>query len=162
MASNPDWLPDLIELDGFSNNWPSCCTRLYGEFHRDFIASRPEFLGKRVGVSRHHIVDGREAAFHHCITEEDDKGNRVNDYRRCQRLRWPRKVIEAVGTGQVMWWKEKQGSKRRAYVTFLDFSYIVVLEEMSTHCVLVTAYPVDREHTRRSNSKRYEAAAEKG
>lgn len=157
------WLPDLVVLDGFANDWPSCCQRLYGEFHRDFIASQPEFRGKRVGVSRSRILEGREAAFHHCVTEGDElEERRGPDYRRCQRLRWIRKLIEAVGTDRVRWWREKQGSRRRAYVALPDFSYVVVLEELKSHCVLVTAFPVDRDHSRRNNARRHEEAAEKG
>ncbi len=162
MPDGFDWLPDFVSLDGFANDWPSCRDRLYGEFHRDFIGSRPEFLGKRVAVARR-FVDGREAAFHHCVTEGDEEEEkRVPHYGRCQRLRWPRKMIEAAGTDRVRWWKEKQGSKRRVYVTLPDFAYLVVLEETKSHCVLVTAYPVDRDHTRRNHLKRYEDAAEKG
>jgi hypothetical protein len=163
MPDGFDWLPDFVPLDGFVNDWPTCRDRLYGEFYRDFIASRPEFFGKRVGVSRRRIIDGREAAFHHCVTEgEGAEEDRIPDYLRCQRLRWPRKLIEALGTDRVKWWKEVEGRKRRAYVSLPDFSYLVILEEMESHCVLVTAYPVDREHTRRNHLKRYEAAGEKG
>lgn len=161
MATDPAWPPDLVPLAATGGDWAHYCDRLYGEFHRDFVASRPEFMGKRVGVSRNRIIENKEAAFWHCISSGDIEDERLPDLRRCECIRWPRRLIEAVGTDRVRWWREKQGRKRRVYVALEDFSYLVVLEEMSTHCVLVTAYPIEQEHARRKLKNRCEGAATK-
>lgn len=162
MASNPAWLPGLVEFGAAGNDWARYCDLLYGEFHRDFIGSRPEFQGKRVGVSRARTVKGKEAAFWHCISEGDSEDDRLPDMRRCECIRWPRQLIEAVGSERVCWWRERQGGSRRAYVALPDFSYLVVLQELSSHCVLVTAYPVEREHSRTKLRDRRGRATEKG
>lgn len=162
MATEPSWPGELVELAAAGNDWSRYCDILYSEFHQAFISSRPEFQGKRVGVNRSRTVKGKESAFWHCISEGDSEDDRLPDLRRCERIRWPRPIIEAVGTDKVRWWKERRGRTRRAYVALADFSYLVVLEELSTHCVLVTAYPVEQAHARKKLRDRHEQAAEKG
>ena len=111
---------------------------------------------------RNRVIDGKEAAFWHCTSEGDVEEERVPDLRRCERIGWPRRLIEAIGTDRGRWWKERPGRTRRACVALADFSYLVVLEEMSTHCVLVTAYPVEKEHSRKKLRNRCNGATEKG
>jgi hypothetical protein len=164
-----DWLPALVDLEGFANDWARCRDRLYGVFHRDFVASQPELFGKRIGVNKSRILFEREAAFHHCTTEGDEgtkEEERVPSYGRCQRLQWIRRVIEAAGTDRACWWREveeRRGRvKRRVYVVLPDFSYVVVLEEMTSHLVLVTAFPVEEGHSRRRLARRHAEASDKG
>ena len=160
--SDAPWPPELVLLESCGGDWERYCDRVYGEFHRDFVASRPTFHGRWVGVSRNRVVKRKEVAFWHCISAGEVEADRLPDLRRCERIRWPRKMLEAVGTGRVKWWRRRRGAKRRAYVALADFSYLVVLEEMSSHCVLVTAYPIDEEHERRKLRTEFDGAPDKG
>jgi len=161
MVPEPPWPPELIPLASCGGSWTKYCETIYAEFRRDFVSSRGRFLGKHVGISKR-MIEGKEAAFWHCISEGKVEEDRVPDMRRCERIRWPRGLIDAVGTGRVKWWKERDGSRCRSYVALPDFSYLVVMEEAATHFLMVTAYPIEQPHAQRKLGKRYADATEKG
>jgi hypothetical protein len=80
--------------------------------------------------------------------------------RRCERIRWPRPIIEGVETGHVRCWKTKAKGKLRVLVALDDFSYVVVLASLRTCVLLFTAYPVERPHRRLKLRREYENAQE--
>jgi len=167
MSPDDDWLPPLITLDASDGDWNKYEAKLYGEFYRDFLANRPRFRGESVVVIKRY-VDSKEACFWHCTSEGAVEQNRTPDLRRCERIAWIRKVIEAAGTPTVRWWLKKQGPLPRALVAVADFSYVVVLEKRkgrtADYWVLITAYPVEQVHRRRKMQREYEQtpATEKG
>jgi hypothetical protein len=161
MPTDPAWPPGLISLASCGGNWAKYCDTIYAEFRRDFVTARGQFLGKHVGISKR-MIEGKEAAFWHCISEGKIEEERVPDMRRCERIRWPRGLINAVGTDRVLWWKERDGSTCRGYVALPDFSYLVVMEEAATHFLLVTAYAIERSHAQKKLGKRHADATEKG
>jgi hypothetical protein len=160
--SEAPWPPEVLPLAACGGDWTTYCDRLYGEFYRDFVAHRPSFLGKRVGVDRNRVVKGREEAFWHCISEGEVEEERLPDPRRCERIGWARLVIEAAGSDRVHWWRNRRGCAPRAVVALADFSYVVILQERRSHWLLITAYPTEHEHSRRKLRAEFEAATEKG
>ena len=158
MSADLSWLPPLVLLQDFEGDWSRYLQVLYEFFRQDFILSSPLYDGRRVGLKRHPVIDGKEATFWHVISEGKVEADRLPDMRRCERIRWPRPIIEAVLYGRVRYWKNRRGHESRVVIAVEDFSYIVVLAERKAYVVLWTAYCVEREHSRQKMRKEYEEA----
>lgn len=162
MPTEPQWPPELVEMSESGNDWGRYCDALYDIFHGDFIARSTKFLGKHVTVRPKDVASGKALRFWHVISEGPDEDARLTNLRRCECIRWPRRIIEAVGTERVKWWRERRERDLRTHVALADFSYLVVLAESPNVCVLITAYPIADGHSRKRLARRFEAAAEKG
>src|SRR5690625_5054274 len=88
------WLPPMICLSNHQGNWNNYFQVIYEIFHRDFVTSKPTFRGVRLGLKRHPEYDGKPATFWHMISEGSVEAERTPDLRRCERIAWPRPVIE--------------------------------------------------------------------
>jgi hypothetical protein len=154
MSSNSDWLPPLVLLKDYGDEKQRYLEVVYGFFCQDFVTSRPNFEGKRVGLKRYPLKEGKEVTFWHIIgdnKEEDDH------QRRCARIRWPRPIIEAIKSGQIKWWKNKRGKADRIIIALEDFSYVVVLEDRGEYVLPWTAYCVEKPHRQYDLRREYEA-----
>lgn len=105
--------------------------------------------GRRWAVKRHPLVNGREATFQHLVSEGDDEGQRLPDLRRCERIRWPRAIIDALGTHRVVAWANERRGDRRVVIALPDFTYAVILADRGDHIMLWTAYVVDKAYRRK-------------
>lgn len=94
-------LPPLLLLEDFGHNWDEYFEAIYKIFCRDFVVSKPNFEGKRFALKKHPMIKGKEATFWHIISEGRLEDNRLPDLRRCERIGWPRPIIEAFRTKQV-------------------------------------------------------------
>jgi hypothetical protein len=90
------------------------------------------------------------------ITEGSDEQQRSQDLRRCERIQWPRAMLEALD-GRVCRWKNRRGTGLRIVTALPDFSYVVVLDERSDFVLLWTAYDVEHQHQRQKMRREYEA-----
>jgi hypothetical protein len=150
------WLPPLVLLEEHGRNWANYLEAIYMVFKRDFVDSKPMFPNRRVGLKRHPIAQGKEATFWHFVSEGDNEENRAPDLRRCERIAWPRPIIEAVQSESVYVWKTARGNERRIVIALRDFSYIVVLADRGDYVLPWTAYCVERNHRRDKLLKEYE------
>lgn len=144
----PTWLPPLLPFPG---DWPAYESAVYSVFDRDFVRHRPVLLGKPVAVKSGPPDRGREYGFWHLI-EEEQAGGRVPDIRRCERIAWPRALVETA-PGNAIGWRNTRTSKhgrnhRNLVVALPDFSYVVVLREHPRYFVLWTTYCVEFAHRR--------------
>lgn len=163
MDSTPDWLPPLVLLSDYQNDWSHYLEVLYRLFCKDFVTSKPNFEGRRFALKRHPVTDGKEATFWHIISEGDVESERLPNLRRCECIRWPRPIIEAVKSKELKCWKNKRKEEERILIALEDFSYVVILADRGDYILLWTAYCVEREHTRQKLRKEYEAyIAQKG
>lgn len=142
-------LPPLVLMEDFGYNWQAYLNAIYAIFCQDFIDTNPSIENKRFALKRHPIIEGKEATFWHIISEGDIENERLPDLRRCERIRWPRPMIEAITTGYVKYWKNMRGKEERIVIALEDFSYVVVLADRGDYILLWTAYCVEQEHTRR-------------
>lgn len=149
MSANGTWLPPLVKLADYGGDWDRYLDALYNHFRKDFITSRPRFPGKRFALKRHPMEKGKEATFWHLISEGRTEADRVPDLARCERIRWPRPIIEAISSRRVKWWRTKRGLEDRIVIALGDFSYIVVLADRGSYVLLWTAYQVEQPHRRR-------------
>lgn len=90
------------------------------------------------------------------ISEGNDEAERLPDFRRCERIRWPRPIIENVADAELKVWREPNGSGHRVLIWFAEAEYLVVLDERKDYILPWTAYPVEREHQQRKLDRRWE------
>jgi len=155
-ASLPDWLPGLVLLADFGGNWARYEAALYIYFRQDFVDDAPLFEGKRLALKRHPMSEGKEATFWHIISEGDKEEARLPDLRRCERIRWPRPIIEHTAEPIVKVWENERKGERRICLWLEQQEYLVILARRKQYVLFWTAYPVPQPHQQRKLQKEYE------
>lgn len=153
--SLPGWVPPLEYLNAYGGDFSHYLEVIYQIFCTDFVMSKPMFEGKRLGLKRHPVIHGKEATFWHMISEGYEEAERLPDLRRCERIRWPRPIIENTADNTLKVWREPNGSGHRVLIWFAAAEYLVVLDERKNYILPWTAYPVEREHQRRKLEQRW-------
>ncbi|MFC5571124.1 hypothetical protein ACFPN1_13745 [Lysobacter yangpyeongensis] len=158
-----EWLPDLLLLEDSQGNWNAYLERLHACFKADFVDSKPTWPGKRVGLKHHPAYDGKSATFWHLISEGDEESERMPDMRRCERIGWPRPMIDefdeaAPGTTscRVVWWVEEREREQRYLLALDDFSYVVVVADRGSYVLPWTAFCCEYAHQRDKRRKAFE------
>lgn len=156
MNDDQDWLPPLVLFNDYGGNWDAYLEALYDWFKRDFISSKPVFQGRRLGLKRYPMSYGKEATFWHMTSEGMDEENRTPDLRRCERIRWPKPVIEHSEDPQVKYWVSVKRNENRIHIWLEKQDYVVVLADRKGFLLPWTAFMVTRDHTRKKLNKEYE------
>jgi len=157
MMPQLSWLPNLVLFRDYGGDWDTYLTVIYGFFKQDFVDRKPFYEGRKVGLKRHPVSAGKEATFWHLISTGDREEERIPDFRRCERIRWPRPIIDHHADSVVKVWKNKRGREMRICFWLEDHDFLVVLAERKRYLLLWTAYPVEWPHTRRKLQKEFEA-----
>lgn len=157
MENNRSWLPELIYIDSYGGNWELYLDAIYEIFKQDFISTAPSFRGRRLGLKKHPMTNGKEATFWHLISEGDSEADRIPDLRRCERMRWPKPVIENEGQPEIKIWNNKRSNETRILLWIEEKDYLVVLADRKGYLLPWTAYLTTREHTRRKLRMEYDA-----
>lgn len=148
----PAWLPSLILFEDYKGVWDLYINAVYKHFQKDFVESRPFFQGRPISVRFHPSYDGKGATFWHLVSEGSQESERIPDLRRCERILWPRPIIESKGFMNVKVWDTTRPwrgqNQRRVNIALEDFSYIVVIAENQRGFDLVTAYVVEKSYKR--------------
>jgi len=156
--TQPSWLPDILRYSDFDGDWERFLDAVYQIFVRDFKQSRPSYGGRSVTYDSR-MEQGKEAAFWHITSSIDpNTQDRVPDFRRCERIPWPKPMIEHPNDDALAVWKNKRKRDTRVLLWLEKLDYLVVLKESSRTVVIVTAYYTDRKHTRtklRKERERY-------
>jgi len=158
----PDWLPALICLADFGGDWARYQTALYEAFCRDFMQAPITFQGLPVNLKRHPIIEGKEYTFWHLISEGAFEAERVPDLRRCERICWPRPIIEHANDPAVRAWENERKGERRACLWLSEEDYLVILALRPGYVLPWTAYLVREEHRKRKLLKEYEESRARG
>ena len=141
MAS-PAWLPDIITLGDFGGEWDRFFPAVYEAFHRDFVRSRPMYAGERLALKRHPVILGKEATFWHLTSEGKIEDERLVDIRRCERIAWPRQIIDHSEDDAVKVWSDIRNGETRTILWLEESDYAVVLAERNGFTLVWTAYVV--------------------
>ncbi|PKN68491.1 MAG: hypothetical protein CVU54_14330 [Deltaproteobacteria bacterium HGW-Deltaproteobacteria-12] len=157
MSETPDWLPPLVFFNDYQGNWDDYLDAIYTYFKKDFVDSKPVFQGRRLGLKRLPLTLGKEATFWHMISEGREEENRIPDLRRCERIRWPKPIIEHDGDSAVKFWRNRRESEERICLWFQEENYLVILADRGDYILPWTAYLVEKPHRQRKLQKEYEA-----
>lgn len=159
-----DWLPELMLLEHSDGHWQRYVERLHEQFRADFVNSKPGWPGKPVHLKRHPEYEGKSATFWHMISEGEVESDRTPDMRRCERIAWPRPVMDEFddawpgSTGcRVAWWIEMRGKEPRYHLAPDDFSYVVVVADRGTFVLPWTAYHVEHAWRRQKLERKWRA-----
>ena len=155
MRETPDWLPPLVLFEDFQGNWDTYLEAIYGWFKKDFIDSKPVFQGQRLGLKRLPLSQGKEATFWHLIQEGKKEEDRIPDLRRCERIRWPKPVIEHESDPKVKYWVSIKRNENRIHIWLEEEDYVVVLADRRGFLLPWTAFLVTRQHTREKLIREY-------
>ncbi len=156
MSDKPDWLPDLILFNDYGGDWQSYLDAIYDYFKQDFVDSKPVFQGRRLGLKRHPLTHGKEATFWHLIQEGAVEEDRTPDFRRCERIRWPRPIIEHDADNTIKVWTNQRKGEQRICLWFEQESYLVILADRGKYILPWTAYLVEQPHRQRKLQKEYD------
>jgi len=90
------------------------------------------------------------------IQEGSSEEERTPDFRRCERIRWPRPIIDHHDDKTIkVWWNQRRGEKRIC-LWFEHENYLVILADRGEYILPWTAYLVDRPHRQRKLQREYE------
>jgi hypothetical protein len=151
-----DGLPALLRFADFGGDWQRYEAALYEAFCLDFVQARPAFRNQAVHLKRHPLLDGKEATFWHFITEGPNEHLRIPDLRRCERIRWPRAIIQHHDDPSLKVWENLRGRDRRVCLWLESEEYLVVLADRGAYVLPWTAYLVTESHRKRKLQKEYE------
>lgn len=157
MPNPPEWLPELVLFQAYGGDWGRYLQALYTYFTQDFITSQPCFEGAPLAMKRHPVIEGKEATFWHLISEGESEGERLPDLRRCERIRWPKPVIEHAAEQVIKVWENERGNEKRICLWLETAEYLVVLARRNGYVLIWTAFPVTENHRKRKLQREYEA-----
>lgn len=156
-SNDPTWLPEIICYFG---EWNEYLTIIYEYFFNDFILKRPLYKGMIVKPCDITKIDGKEKTFWHLIQSGEKEEDRIPDFRRCERIRWPKPIIENHYDNYILIWEENKKKNRkkdkRLYLWLENKDYLIVMSVRKNYFLLVTSFITDRNHTRKKLKKNYE------
>lgn len=156
MTDEPDWLPPLVLFSDYGGDWGSYLGAIYDYFKQDFVDSKPVFQGRRLGLKRHPMAHGKEATFWHMIQEGVVEEDRTPDFRRCERIRWPRPIIEHDADKTIKVWANQRRGEQRICLWFEQENYLVILADRGEYILPWTAYLLEQPHRQRKLQREYE------
>lgn len=153
-------LPEIIELNEFGGDFHSYFEAIYQIFKKDFVDSKPNFRGKRLGLKKHPLIDDKEYTFYHMTHKGNIENEREPDFRRMERITWPRPMIDNSEESPLKVWRSKRkgkgGEKERILIFHEVESYLVVLDDRKEYILPWTAYLVEYKNKKRRLLKEYE------
>lgn len=156
MTDEPDWLPPLVLFEDSDGDWGTYLEVVYDWFTQDFVDDKPVFQGRSLGLKRHPMAHGKEATFWHMMQEGGVEEDRNPDIRRCERIRWPKPIIENDGDEAVKVWRNQRRREQRVCIWFEQENYLVILADRGEYVLLWTAYLVEQPHRQRKLQREYE------
>jgi hypothetical protein len=151
------WLPSLILFESFNGNWENYLSELYRHYEADFVRSKPVYNGVRLAVKKHPQIQGKDATFWHIISEGCSEEERTPDLRRCERIRWPKAVIENNTQPGIKIWQNRRKSQTGICIWLEEKEYLVILRNRADYILFWTAYPVVNSHSKRKLEAEYQA-----
>lgn len=140
--------PELICLEHFGGDPAAHIEAVYHAYLTELVNGDLSFLGTPLSFKFAPISDGKGFAFWHAVQEEGEtkaEEDRTIDLRRCERITWPAYMLRNArgdGSGDVLWWRVKRGSRTRVVLWLREDKYALVLEERKTFWLFWTTYTV--------------------
>lgn len=153
----PEWLPDLVLLEECGGVWGRYIDHVYSYFYRDFIEHTVKYENIRVNVRRYPYYDGKVKAFWHLVSDGDIEDQRCINLRRCERIRWPKPIIEMPEPDDIWIWQNDRKSEKRILLYIPEERYLVVLGIREGYFLLCSAYYVEHISRHKKLEKEYRA-----
>lgn len=157
MNRHIDWLPKL-ELYNEYGDWQTYIDALYEIYLNDFIRNPIYINGKRIKQRREPQYLSKDKAFWHICYGNDDHPSHNPDFRRLERIRWPKAIILNRNDVIIKIWEDDcyKGSTGKLQVSiWFNDEYLVILEPRKNEIQFITAYCTDRAHKRLALEKRF-------
>jgi hypothetical protein len=148
--------PDLIYLQDYNGNFQNYFDEVYNIYKEHFLKSNPRFEDLKVTAPRYPEVDGLSRTFYHITHEGEDEQNRNPDFRRMERIRFPKFKVETHPHQELLIWEKEIGRDTRIHILNIDQSYLLVLNKRKNYLMLWTAFYIEYSHTLRKKLKEYE------
>jgi len=149
-------LPEIIEMNDFGGDFHSFNEAVYEIFRNDFVVNKPKFNGKRLGLKAHPIIDGKEYTYYHFTHSGDIENDRIPDFRRMERMGFPKPIIDNSKCITLKVWRNKRGRNNRILILHEVEQYLVVLEDRINYILPWTAYFIEYKHKLKKYLKEYE------
>jgi hypothetical protein len=149
--------PTLLFLNDYNGNFSDYFNAVYKVFENDFIKSQPKYNQLVVSAPKYPLHDGIHRTFYHITHEGDDEQNREPDFRRMERIRFPRFIIDNCPHNQLLVWEKEIGRDTRIHILNETEQYLVVLTRRDSYLLLWTAFFIEHKHTLNKKRKEYEA-----
>ena len=150
-------LPEIITLEDYRGNIQEYIEAIYQVFVHDFVHNRPFFEGRRLGLKKHPLIEGKEYTFYHFTHEGNDEEDRIPDLRRMERMPWPAPIINNSSHKYLKVWRNQRGKHERILIFHEEEKYLVVLEDRGEYILPWTAYLVTYNNQIRRLLEEYEA-----
>jgi hypothetical protein len=139
-------LPPLVLFNQYPS-YEEYIEAVYAYFRHDFLKNKVLYLNKPIICYPDPKELGKEASFWHLITKDTNNHGRPIDFRRSERIRWPKPVISECQDESIKIWEEVKKNKKgknqiRVHFCFGNWEYLVVLTKRPNHWVFCTAYPI--------------------
>lgn len=158
MSTIPDWMPDMFQVNPWTEN---TFELLYRIFQTDFVNSQPCYRGNTVWFFPEK-EDGKEVVFWH-LTSRVDKttGERLPDLRRSERLPWARPMLANPDKPEILDWDyEEDDGSIKTYVWLKDYDYLIILKKYRNgRRRLITSFWIEYQNFRIKLDKKYEKRA---
>jgi hypothetical protein len=148
--------PDLIYFEDHQGNFKNYFDAVYQIFSSHFLNSNPTYEGIKVTAPRYPEVDGLSRTFYHITHKGDDEQNREPDFRRMERIRFPKFKIENHPHAELLVWEKEIGGDNRIHILNVAESYLLVLNRRKNYLLLWTAFYIEHNHIIKKKLKEYE------
>ena len=155
MGDCPSWLPDLILLEDYNGNWDAYEDAIYEHFLTDLVHNELNYQGLRISLRRHPEYKKKHFSFWHVTSTGEKESERIPDFRRCERIRWIRAIIENYSDPMIKVWANRRKREDAVCFWFEDQQYLVVLGKRSNYWLLKTAYITNYSHTQNKLRKEF-------
>lgn len=119
------------------------------------------YKGQQVRMKHYPPDFGEKTGFYHLTCENyqhtDSEADRVPSLRRCERIKWPKELIEncSENCSKILIWENIRHGKTNIILFCPELDYVVVLAKRNGYLLLTTAYPIDYENRKRDLIKEY-------
>lgn len=157
-------LPSLVLFEDYKNDYELYIDKVYSHFQTDFLYSYPIFRydPSEIHINSRPYEKDKEFTFWHIVSEGKTEEERTINIRRCERICFPKFLIENYDSVCCKIWEKdvlaKKSREKRIHISNEDFSFIIVLSKLNKSSpifkrTLITAFYVEREYQR----KKYES-----
>lgn len=155
MKDYPLWLPKLVLLADYDGDWDAYEDAIYDYFLTELVKEKLEYLGLRISLRRQPEYKNKHFSFWHVTSTGEKESERIPDFRRCERIRWIRAIIENHSDPVVKVWENRRRKETAVCFWLEDEQYLVVLGKRSEYWLLKTAYMTNYRHTQDKLRKEY-------